>query len=82
MEWENHIQQSHETFEVGAFKFPPLSVHFVDDIEGFVPFFFGNLPETRGKINDKTDPFYLSSRCHLVPTDGTTQEVQETADAR
>ena len=54
----------------------------MDDIEGFDSFLFRDLQETRGKVDVKTNLFYLSSQCYLVPTNGTTEEVQETADAR
>ena len=70
-------QQFYGTFKVGAFNFPSLSVHFVDVIEGVVTFFFRFLAETRGNINANANPFYLSSQYHLVPTGGTTQEVQK-----
>ena len=74
-------QKAHETFQVGALNSASLSIYFMDDVKGFVSFFFRDLSETREEIDVEPNPSYLSSQCHFVPTDKTSQEVQTTADA-
>ena len=53
----------------------------MDDLKGFVPFFFRYLPETLETIDVEANPAHLSSQRNLVPADGTSQEVQKTAIA-
>ena len=60
----------------------PCRENSMDDLKGFVHFFFRYLPETREEIDVEANPAFLSSQRNLVPADGTSQEeVQKTAIA-